>query len=55
MQTIRKIEPVVVEANFHWTYVRIYSDAASGLYGTGECYYAPGLVPILEACAELLV
>ncbi|MFM9999318.1 MAG: hypothetical protein ACKVP1_10460 [Burkholderiaceae bacterium] len=55
MQTIREIEPVVVDANFHWTYERIYSYAASGLYGTGECYYAPGLVRMLEACAELLV
>src|SRR5690606_35270837 len=33
----------VDEANFHWTYERVYAEVNGGLYGTGECFFAPGL------------
>ena len=41
--TISKITTATVQANFHWTYVRVYSQLDGGLYGTGECFFAPGL------------
>ncbi len=44
-----------MQANFHWTYVRIYSDAVGGLYGTGECFFAPGLCQMIEAFADILI
>ncbi len=53
--TIRKIATATVQANFHWTYVRVYTDADGGLYGTGECFFAPGLVNIVEEFSEILV
>lgn len=47
------VSTAVVEANFDYTYVRIHTGA--GLYGTGECFSAPALVPMLEELGELLV
>lgn len=39
--TIKKIATATVQANFHWTYVRVYTDADGGLHGTGECFFCP--------------
>lgn len=55
MPRITKLETAVVQANFHWSYVRVYTDAGGGLYGTGECFFAPGLTAILEEFATILV
>jgi gluconate/galactonate dehydratase len=38
---ITRCTTAVVEANYDYTFVRIYAD--NGLYGTGECFFAPGL------------
>ena len=35
--------------------MRIYSDADGGLYGTGECFMAPGLTRIIDEFAGILV
>ena len=52
---IARISTAVVEANFHWTYVRIYSDLDGGLYGTGECFFAPGLPSIIREFENILI
>ena len=52
MPKIDKITTAVVEANFHWTYIRIY---ASDLHGTGECFFAPGLPQIVGEFSDVLV
>ncbi|NJL95695.1 MAG: hypothetical protein HC915_19175 [Anaerolineae bacterium] len=54
MPSITKISTALVQANFHWTYVRVYADADGGLYGTGECFFAPGLPAIIAEFGELL-
>jgi hypothetical protein len=51
---ITHLSTAVVEANFHWTYVRIYSDCDGGLYGTGECFFAPGLPGIIREFENIL-
>jgi len=51
MLKIDRIATAVVEANFHWTYVRVY---AGDLYGTGECFFAPGLPQIVGEFSEVL-
>lgn len=55
MATISKVSTAVVQANFHWTYVRVYAAVDGGLYGTGECFFAPGLPHIVAEFADLLV
>jgi gluconate/galactonate dehydratase len=55
MARITRVETAVVEANFHWTYVRIYTNADGGLHGTGECFFAPGLTQIVRDMAVLLI
>ncbi len=55
MTTIRGLSTAVVQANFHWTYVRVYADGAGGVHGTGECFFAPGLPLIVEEFAAILV
>lgn len=55
MARITKVATAVVQANFHWTYVRIYTDAPGGLYGTGECFFAPGLTQIIAELGSILV
>lgn len=55
MPKITGLETAVVQANFHWTYVRVYSDLDGGLYGTGECFFAPGLPEIVREFASILV
>ena len=52
--TISKITTATVQANFHWTYVRVYSQLDGGLYGTGECFFAPGLPGMIAEFSELL-
>jgi L-alanine-DL-glutamate epimerase-like enolase superfamily enzyme len=54
MPRITKLETAIVQANFHWTYVRVYTDASGGLYGTGECFFAPGLLHIIRAFENIL-
>ena len=49
------VATAVVQANFHWTYVRVYSDAGGGVYGTGEAFLAPGLTAIIAEFAAVLV
>jgi L-alanine-DL-glutamate epimerase-like enolase superfamily enzyme len=55
MRKIKAIKSAVIEANFHWTYVRVYSDVNGGLYGTGECFFAPGIEKMISAFEEILV
>lgn len=55
MPRITQIRTAVVQANFHWTYVRVYSDDQAGLYGTGECFFAPGLPQIITEFEGLLI
>ena len=50
---ITAIKTAVVEANFDWTFVRVYSD--QGLYGTGECFFAPGLTSAIKDIAEVIL
>ncbi|RPI73869.1 MAG: mandelate racemase/muconate lactonizing enzyme family protein, partial [Planctomycetaceae bacterium] len=42
----------VVEANYDYTYVRVFAD--NGVYGTGECFFAPGLTAALGEMLPLL-
>lgn len=51
---IVKINTAIIESNFQWTYVRVYSEQA-GLYGTGECFFAPGLTAIIREFEPLLI
>jgi L-alanine-DL-glutamate epimerase-like enolase superfamily enzyme len=55
MPVITKLSTAVVQANFNWTYVRVYSDVDGGLYGTGESFFAPGLPQIVAEFADVLV
>ncbi len=52
---ITKISTAIVEANFQWTYVRIYTDLQGGLYGTGECFFAPGIQYIIQEFSSILI
>jgi len=55
MPRITKLATAVVQANFHWTYVRIYTDHVGGLHGTGECFFAPGLPQIIQEFDAILL
>lgn len=46
------VKTAVVEANYDYTYVRIYAD--SGEFGTGESFFAPGLTGIIRNLAPIL-
>lgn len=50
---ITRVTTAVVEANYDYTFVRIETDR-DGLYGTGECFFAPGLTAIFAELAPLL-
>jgi L-alanine-DL-glutamate epimerase-like enolase superfamily enzyme len=50
---ITKCATAVVEANYDYTYVRIWAD--NGQYGTGECFFAPGLSAALHEMFPLLI
>lgn len=49
---ILKLDTAVVEGNFEWTYVRVYTNHE---YGTGECFFAPGLTAIIRDLAPLVI
>lgn len=55
MARITKVSTAVVRANFPWTFVRVYTDADAGVYGTGECFFAPGLTAVIEEFGEILI
>ena len=50
---IRRVRTATVQANFYWTYIRIYT-AEDGLYGTGEAFFAPGLPQIVQELGRIL-
>jgi L-alanine-DL-glutamate epimerase-like enolase superfamily enzyme len=50
---ITRCATAVVEANYDYTYVRIWNDR--GEYGTGECFFAPGLTAALHEMFPLLM
>jgi L-alanine-DL-glutamate epimerase-like enolase superfamily enzyme len=50
---IARCTTAVVEANYDYTYVRVF--AQNGNYGTGECFLAPGLTAMLREMLPLLV
>jgi L-alanine-DL-glutamate epimerase-like enolase superfamily enzyme len=50
---ITAVKTAVVEANYDYTYVRLYTD--SGEFGTGESFFAPGLTAIIRELAPVLV
>ena len=50
---IVRVSPAVVEANYNWTYVRIWAD--DGTYGTGESFFAPGLTGIIRDLSNALI
>src|SRR5207244_12710252 len=54
LMKITHLTTAVVQANYDYTFVRIESDR-DGLYGTGECFFAPGLTAILSELAPLLI
>src|SRR5438132_6893074 len=50
---ISAVKTAVVEANYDYTYVRVFAD--SGEYGTGECFFAPGLTAIIRDLAPAML
>lgn len=50
---ITDVKTAVVEANYDWTFTRIYTD--EGTYGTGESFLAPGLTAIIADLKPLLI
>ncbi|GAC1446034.1 MAG: mandelate racemase/muconate lactonizing enzyme family protein [Chloroflexota bacterium] len=53
MVKIVDIRTAVVEANYDWTFVRVYTD--TGITGLGESFLAPGLCRIVDDLKVLLV
>ncbi len=51
---ITDVRTAVVEANYDWTFTRIYTDD-EGLTGIGESFLAPGLTQIIRDLKPLLV
>jgi L-alanine-DL-glutamate epimerase-like enolase superfamily enzyme len=51
---IARVTTAVVEANYDYTFVRVETDR-DGLYGTGECFFAPGLTAIIRELTPLLI
>ena len=47
------VKTAVVEANYDYTFVRVLAD--SGQYGTGECFFSPGLTRIIRDLSPVLV
>lgn len=54
-RSIKSVSTTTIQSNFPWTFVRIYANDSAGLYGTGECFFAPGLEAILRELAVLLI
>ncbi|MED3716324.1 mandelate racemase/muconate lactonizing enzyme family protein [Geobacillus thermodenitrificans] len=49
---IKRIETAVIQGNYDWTLVRVYTDNE---YGTGECFFSPGLTAVIRDLAPLLI
>jgi gluconate/galactonate dehydratase len=50
---ITAVKTAVVEANYDYTYTRVFAD--TGEYGTGESFFAPGLTAIIRDLAPVLI
>jgi gluconate/galactonate dehydratase len=50
---ITDVQCAMVDGNFPWTLVRVYTDA--GLVGTGEAYWGAGVPELVERMAPFLV
>jgi L-alanine-DL-glutamate epimerase-like enolase superfamily enzyme len=50
---ITDVKTASVQANYLWTFVRVYTD--EGITGLGECYWGAGLPQIIEALKRFLV
>ena len=50
---ITDVRTAVVEANYDWTFIRVYTD--EGTTGLGESFLAPGLTAIIADLKPLLV
>jgi gluconate/galactonate dehydratase len=50
---ISAVKTAVVEANYDYTYTRIFAD--SGEYGTGESFFSPGLTAIIRDLTPVLI
>jgi L-alanine-DL-glutamate epimerase-like enolase superfamily enzyme len=51
---ITRLTTAVVQANYDYTFVRIETEH-DDLFGTGECFFAPGLTSMLRELAPLLI
>src|SRR6476469_4870898 len=51
---ITRVTTAVVEANYDYTFIRVETDR-NGLFGTGECFFAPGLTAIVRELTPLLL
>jgi len=51
--TITDIQTAMVDGNFPWTLVRVYTDA--GVAGTGEAYWGAGVPELIERMKPFLV
>lgn len=50
---ITDVRTAVVEANYDWTFIRVYTD--EGITGLGESFVAPGLTAIIGDFKRLLI
>ena len=50
---ITDVQTTQVDADWTWTFVRLYTDA--GVTGTGECYWGPGVGDVVEQAGEDLL
>ena len=53
MARITRLTTAVVEANFDYVFVRLHTD--EGIHGTGECFFAPGIVGMLTDMEDLVL
>jgi len=51
--SITDVQTTQVDADWSWTFVRLYTDA--GLVGDGECYWGPGIGDVVEHLADRLI
>jgi L-alanine-DL-glutamate epimerase-like enolase superfamily enzyme len=50
---ISDVQATVVQANFEWILVRVYTD--EGLVGLGECYYGAGVAALVRRLKNVIV
>lgn len=50
---ITDIQTAVVQGNYDWTYIRVYTD--EGIVGLGESFFAPGLTSIIRQLSTVLI